>query len=502
MQKTSRHWSFFLQKSSKHWSFFLQKNEQALHISQIISNFAISIYTTQRHMESEYLPRIIDNALLEWKDSPMRKPLLVRGARQVGKSCAVRHLAKNFKYFLEINLERNPEAINFFKGKRDVRVIVSQLSDYFDVPVIAGQTLLFLDEIQNSEDAIHSLWFFKEDYPELHVIAAGSLLEFALKNLSTFGVGRVSSLFVYPMSFDEFLMATNNKGLLKAKQGSSPEQPLATPFYDKLVEVFRCFMLVGGMPEAVATYAQTSSFRYSTNVVDEILEGYQDDFAKYSNKANVTLLRQTLISVARQAGTKFVYSRVEGQYRTYEIKNALEMLRDAGLIVPAYHTDANGIPLGAEINDRVVKYLIHDNGVMLSILGIDDNIDEYIKELMVANAIDLVDKGHIAEMMAGLEILKYSSAHKRHQLYYWQNMNKGTCAEVDYVIAKGSDIIPIEVKSGVKGSMYSMYSLMRNPQKHISRGIRCSLENFGTFQSPENKRIDIFPLYAISNLFK
>ena len=449
-----------------------------------------------------YLPRLIDKALLEWKDSHRRKPLLVRGARQVGKSCAVRHFAENFKYFLEVNLERNPEAIDFFKGSRDVKAIACKLSDFFDVPIVPGETLLFLDEIQKSEDVIHSLWFFKEDYPELHVIAAGSLLEFALKDLSSFGVGRVSSLFIYPMSFDEFLVATGKKGLLKAKQESNAEQPLALPFYEKLVEAFRSFMLVGGMPEAVATYAQTSSCRYSSDVIDEILEGYQDDFAKYSAKANPVLLRKTLISVAKQTGAKFVYNRVEGQYRSYEVKNALEMLRDAGLIIPAYHTDANGVPLGAEINERVVKYLIHDNGVMLAILGIDDDIDDYIKELMVGNSIDLVDKGHVAEMMAGLELIKYSSAQKRHQLYYWQNMNKGTCAEVDYVIAKGGEIIPIEVKSGVKGSMSSMYSLMRNPQKHISRGIRCSLENFGTFQSPEDKRIDIVPLYAISNLFK
>ena len=453
-------------------------------------------------MDKTYLPRLIDQALLEWKDSPRRKPLLVRGARQVGKSCAVRHFAENFKYFLEVNLEKNPEAIDFFKGSLDVKAIANKLADFFDVPVVPGETLLFLDEIQKSEDVIHSLWFFKEDYPELHVIAAGSLLEFALKNLSSFGVGRVSSLFIYPMSFDEFLVATGKKGLLKAKQESNAEQPLALPFYEKLVEAFRSFMLVGGMPEAVATYAQTSSYRYSSDVIDEILEGYQDDFAKYSAKANPVLLRKTLISVAQQAGAKFVYNRVEGQYRSYEVKNALEMLRDAGLIIPTYHTDANGMPLGAEINERVVKYLIHDNGVMLAILGIDDDIDDYIKELMVDNSIDLVDKGHVAEMMAGLELIKYSSAQKRHQLYYWQNMNKGTCAEVDYVIAKGGEIIPIEVKSGVKGSMSSMYSLMRNPQKHISRGIRCSLENFGTFQSPEDKRIDIVPLYAISNIFK
>ncbi len=453
-------------------------------------------------MEAKYLARNIDQALLDWKDSPRRKPLLLRGARQVGKSSTVRNFGKNFKYFLEVNVERNPEVIEFFKGNRDARSITNKLSDFFDIPVIPGETLLFLDEIQKSEDVIHSLWFFKEDYQELHVIAAGSLLEFALKDLSSFGVGRVSSLFIYPMSFDEFLLATGKKGLLRIKQNSNPNCPLEKAFYNKLVESFRSYMLVGGMPEAVATYAETGSYRYSSDIINEILQGYQDDFAKYGSKANPTLLRQTLISVAHQAGAKFVYSRVEGDYRSAEVKAALEMLKDAGLVIPTYHTDANGVPLGAEINERVVKYVLHDSGVLLAILGIDDDTNGFIKEIMVENATDLVGKGHIAEMMAGMELIKYSSPQKHHQLYYWQNMSKGTCAEVDYIIARGSCIVPIEVKSGTKGSMSSMYSLMSNPQKHIENGIRCSLENFGTFLSPEGKRIDIIPLYAISNIFR
>ncbi len=438
---------------------------------------------------------------MEWKENPRRKPLLVRGARQVGKSSSIRHLGKTFRYFLEVNFERNPEVAEIFKENRDVRNITNKLFDFYGIPIVPGETLLFLDEIQKCEDAIHSLWFFKEDYRDLHVIAAGSLLEFALKDLSSFGVGRVSSLFIHPMSFDEFLLATGKQGLLNAKKDCDTTHPLMELFYNKLVESFRSFMLVGGMPEAVATYAETGSYRYSSDVVNEILQGYQDDFAKYSAKANPVLLRQTLISVAHQAGGKFVYNKVEGQYRSSEIKNALEMLRDAGLVIPAYHTDANGVPLGAEINERVVKYLIHDSGILLAILGIDDDTDARIKEIMIANSIDLVDKGHVAEMIAGLELIKYASPQKRHQLYYWQNMNKGTCAEVDYIIAQGSELIPVEVKSGVKGSMSSMYALMRNPQKHINKGIRCSLENLGRFQSSDGKEIDIIPIYAISKLF-
>ena len=448
-----------------------------------------------------YIQRTIDKYLLEWKNAPTHKPLLLRGARQVGKSSAIRQLGRTFKYYIEVNFESRDDFKEIFKQLSDVHEIANRLGLIFSKPIVPGETLLFLDEIQACPNAIHSLWFFKEDYPELHVVAASSLLEFALKDLGAYGVGRIRSMFVYPMSFDEFLTATGQEGLLRTKRNSSPTNPLPEAFYNRLVEAFRSYMLVGGMPEAVAIYSETGSYRHSSDIVNEIIQGYQDDFAKYGAKANPLLLRQTLISVAHQAGAKFVYSRVEGQYRSAEVKVALEMLKDAGLIIPTYHTDANGVPLGAEINERVVKYLIHDTGVLLGILGIDDDIDDSIKEMMVADSIDLVDKGHVAEMMAGLELIKYSSPQKRHQLYYWQNMNKGTCAEVDYVIARSGSIVPIEVKSGVKGSMSSMYSLMRNPQKHIEMGIRCSLENFGTFESPDGKKIDIIPLYAISNLF-
>lgn len=452
-------------------------------------------------MEQEYLERSIDKKLLEWKASTDRKPLLVRGARQVGKSWAVRHLGKTFKYFLEVNFEKDKDALEFFNGNMDVKRIAEQLSDYFNVPVVPGETLLFLDEIQKSENVIHSLWFFKEDYRELHVIGAGSLLEFALKEQSSFGLGRIDSLFVYPMSFDEFLNAIGQGSLVRVKHNASPEHPLMDAFYKKLVEAFRSFILVGGMPEAVADFAKSGSYRKSGSVLSGIIQGYQDDFAKYGKKVDPTLLRRTLMSVARQIGNKFVYSHVEGDYRSYEVKKALGMLTDAGLIIPTYHTDANGIPLGAEVNEKIIKYVMLDSGVALGLLGIEDDTDELVRELMVASSTDLVDKGHIAEMVAGMELIKYMSCDKRHQLYYWQNTANGTQSEVDYIIAHGNEIVPVEVKSGVRGSMASMYVLMKNPQKNINLGIRCSLENFGQFSSPEGKPVKIIPLYAISNLF-
>ena len=202
----------------------------------------------------KYIPRNIDKHLQEWKEDESRKPLLLRGARQVGKSSAVRHLGKSFKYYAEVNFEKEKGAKTFFEGDIKVHEIASKIAKYIDVPIVAGETLLFLDEVQECPEAIMALRFFKEDYPELHVIAAGSLLEFTLEELPTYGVGRIRSLFMYPMSFDEFAIATGNQGLLEMRNFASAAHPLDAPFHDKLVDLFRIYILVGGMPEAVSVW--------------------------------------------------------------------------------------------------------------------------------------------------------------------------------------------------------------------------------------------------------
>ena len=316
----------------------------------------------------KYLKRQIDKELEAWKSSEEHKPLLLRGARQVGKSSAIRHLGESFPYFLEVNFERDKTVKEFFDGDLDVKFISEQLSAYYRVPVVPGKTLLFLDEIQACPNAIHSLWFFKEDYPELHVVAAGSLLEFALKDLGAYGVGRIRSMFVYPMSFDEFLYALGEDGLVRIKHNATSQKPLMNAFYERLVERFRSFLLIGGMPAAVAKYVNANSYLEVDSVLSELKQTYIDDFVKYKDKVDPTLLRQTLCSVAHQVGSKFVYSQVEGGYTTAQVKNALEMLRDAGIIIPVWHTAANGIPLGAGINPKFVKYNLIGHGFLLNLL--------------------------------------------------------------------------------------------------------------------------------------
>ena len=452
-----------------------------------------------------YLERTIDTLLLEWKQSSSLKPLLLRGARQVGKSWAVEHLGETFDYFIEVNFEKRPEMKEVFEKVHDVHALADRLSMLYGKPVEPGKTLLFFDEIQDSPDAIRSLWSFKEDYPGLHVIAAGSLLEFTLQELPSFGVGRIRSLFVYPFSFDEFLAAEGKSSWVKAKKEAKDGEPLLTALHNDLVQHFRTFLMVGGMPASVAAWVKTHDYRQCQTELDDIQLSYYDDFAKYARKVDPALLRNTLQSIILQIGNKFMYSKVEGSYRSEEVKKALRLLCDAGVIKRVSFTAANGLPLGAETNDKFRKYIYLDSGLLLRILDLDLGSARQLSELILAgSAEDLVNKGGLTEMVLGWELVKYNNPRSQHDLYYWENTDEGTRSEVDYIIARDMKVLPIECKSGISGKMKSLFLFMR--QKHLNRGIQCSLENFALLENEDKqdnnapRRIQIIPLYAVSNI--
>ena len=453
-----------------------------------------------------YIERPIDALLLEWKNSAVRKPLLLRGARQVGKSWAVEHLGETFDYFIEVNFEKRPEMLGVFQKIHDVHELAATLGMYYNTPVIPGRTLLFLDEIQKSADAIQSLWSFKEDYKELHVVAAGSLLEFALQDLPSFGVGRIRSLFVYPFSFDEFLVAEGKADWVKAKQEANTEKPLLTPLYNDLVQHFRTFLMVGGMPASVAAWVTTHDYSQCQAELDDIQLTYYDDFPKYAKKVDPTLLRNTLQSVVMQIGDKFTYSEVDGGYRADDVKKALKLLCDAGIIKRVSYTSGNGLPLGAEVNDKFRKYIYLDSGLLLRILDLDFGGARQLTERIIAGTSeDLVNKGGLAEMVLGWELVKYNNPRMQHDLFYWENTAEGTRSEVDYIIARDLKVLPIECKAGTSGKMKSMYEFMH--QKHLAEAIRSSLENFSELEHIDKKdqdavrHVQIVPLFAISNLF-
>ena len=432
--------------------------------------------------------RTILNALKDWKSDVNHKVLLVRGARQVGKTYIVRELAKDFKYFLEVNFEKNPDVIHFFDQNLDpVRLCIS-LSAYYGIPVIDDKTLLFFDEIQSCPKAIQSLRFFYESKPALHVIAAGSLLEFALEDLTSWGVGRIRSIYMYPMSFDEFLLAHNEDALIELKKNASSLNPLNQAFHEKLKDHLKRFLMIGGMPEAVKTFIGSSDLKSVQKVLSDITISYIDDFAKYKSRIPLLRLREVLESVVKQSGGKYIYSKAGLLSNPTQAKEALDLLEMAGLVYKVYHSSGQGIPLGSDVNYKVFKALLHDNGIFQQLSGLR------LSELLIANNIDMLNKGNIAEAFTGTEMMKYSGAFEKGQIYYWHREKRGSSAEVDYLTEQQGQVVPVEVKSGSTGKMQSLNLFIE--EKKSPEGIRISLENFSQYG-----KITVIPLYAISNLF-
>ena len=450
-----------------------------------------------------YYERIIDRYLSEWATRPIHKPILLRGARQVGKSTAVRHLGESFKYYVEINLEKQSNYIDLFKKDLDVTRIVPQMAAMCGTPIVPNETLLFIDEIQESQEAIMALRYFKEDMPNLHVIAARSLLEFVLDEIPTFGVGRIHSMYMFPMTFDEFLLANGEQLLLEARGQANIDAPLPAPLHEKLIGLMRTFMLVGGMPESVVKWVQTHDFLQCQEVQDDIITGYEADFPKYKKKVDPQLLIATMKSAATQATKKFVYSRVPGEYKTAEVKKALDLLIKAGILIPVTHSSGNGLPLGDESVESIRKILLLDTGLMLRLLNMTmGDTSAITAQILTATAADLVNKGPMAEMLAGLELLHYLTPNLHHDLYYWVRQAKNSTAEIDYLLSRDMKVLPFEVKAGVQGGMKSLWDFMR--EKKLDQAVRCSLENFGKFDYIDAeaegavRHVEVYPLYALS----
>jgi predicted AAA+ superfamily ATPase len=436
-----------------------------------------------------YIKRNIEIELIRWKKDKERCPLLIRGARQVGKSSLIRNFGSQFQYYIEVNFEMDKDVANIFIENLRPQRICEQLSILYNTPIIARKTLLFFDEIQTCIPAISSLRFFQEQFQELHVIAAGSLLEFALAELPSFGVGRISSIFLYPFSFSEFLNAAKENLLIKAIEEASPQKPLSEIIHKKALDLYKRFLILGGMPKVVSSYFEGKDILQCQHLLDDLINSYEDDFAKYKKRASTSIIREVYKSVVLQNGQKYVYSKAVPELNRLQIKNALELLTMAGLIIPITHTSANGIPLGAEINTKMQKYIIFDSGIFQRLLGLN------LSDIIIKNDFNSINKGAIAELNVGLELIKSANCYQRQSLYYWHREAKSSNAEIDYLIQHKSQILPIEVKAGTKGSMQSLYIFME--EKKLKKGIRISQENFTSFNE-----IDVYPIYAVSNLNK
>jgi predicted AAA+ superfamily ATPase len=437
-----------------------------------------------------YFFRNIDNELLAWNKTKNRRVLLLRGARQVGKSSTVRHLGKSFKNYVEINFEDAEDNVkNLFRPGISPQEICRHLSLLYDTDIVAGETLLFLDEIQAHIPAISKLRFFYEKYPELHVVAAGSLLEFALEELPSFGVGRIDSMFLYPFSFNEFLLALGKERWVEEIQQASPQNPLFEGLHTQLLTQMQIFSLIGGMPAVVAQYVENQNLLDCQTVLDNLLQSFRTDFAKYKTRVPAVRINEVFESVAKQAEGKFVYERAGVQLSNRQVKDALQLLVMAGLVYPVTHTAANGIPLGAEINPKFQRMFLFDTGLFQQILGLN------VSDILLSNDFKTINRGALAEVFVALEIVKVMSCHLPSNLYYWQREKSEGSAQIDFLVQKHDRIIPVEVKAGTQGAMQSLRWFMQ--QKKIDKGIRTSLENFAHYEN-----IDVYPMYAISNLLK
>lgn len=435
------------------------------------------------------MKRDIQEVLKKWKNSSKNvKPIILRGARQVGKSWLAKDIGSSFENFFEINFEKNPEYSTLFERNLDVKEITKDISNIFGKKIIEGKSLIFFDEIQICPKAITALRYFYEDMPGLHIIAAGSLLEFELENISV-PVGRINFIHVYPLSFAEFLTASGKSHLRELLIENKKKEPLSLPLHNQLILEIKNYTLIGGMPEVVNEYIDTGFLENCISIQTNLLETYRSDFKKYAKQREIKYLDIVFNAAVFQIGQKFKYSSVSKDIKSRELGNALNLLEKAGLIYKIHHSNSNGLPLKAEIDLKKFKILFFDIGLALRLLNFN------YKDLILQNDISLVNQGSIAELFAGLELYRYHDYRTTPELYYWHKENRGSNAEVDFVIEIDNSITPVEVKSNTKGSMKSLQKFIE--EKNSSYGIRISNNPYSFFNN-----IQTVPFYGIENLLK
>ena len=402
------------------------------------------------------MKRFSEQRLIDWLDSTHRKPLVIRGARQVGKSTLVRQFAQHQGLTLhEINLERHLTLKSLFENQ-NVKEILRELEYICGRGLInTPGSLLFLDEIQAVPVALATLRYFYEDCPELPVIAAGSLLEFALASHSfSMPVGRIEYLFMGPVSFEEFLDALSEDHILTLLREYEIGEPFPQSAHARLLERQREYLLVGGMPEAVQRYLESEDLNEAFKVQTSVVETYRDDFSKYARNTELLRLHRVFDHVPLAAGDKFKYSNVDPQAQAREIRKAVDLLSKAGVVTLVFHTDASGVPLRATQNERIFKAYFLDCGLMNRMCR--------ISRISSAEMIErkFINEGRMAEQFIAQHLLYLGRADERPALNYWLREGRAGNAEVDFVIQQGSRMIPIEVKAGKSGTLKSLQQLL------------------------------------------
>lgn len=436
------------------------------------------------------LKRNIEQNLKLWKESSSRKPLLIRGARQVGKSFIIRKFGEQyFENIIELNLEEKKNLRKIFSSNNP-ELICENIALELNQAITPGSSLLFIDEIQESSEALLALRYFYEKLPELHIIAAGSLLDFVLDKEKEvrIPVGRIEYQYMFPMSFTEFLSALNENIANDVITNISLKKIPLVIAHEKLLSLFNRYILCGGMPAVVKEYITNSSNLKFIKIQADMLQAYQDDFRKYKTRIDQEKIETIFFNIARHISKNFKLNTLSKDFSQASTKQILSLLCKARILNSVKASAGNGLPLGAEVNEKKNKYLFMDVGLLNSILGLTEG------EISRWN-FDLTNAGSIAEQVVGQELLAYSNSNFKPELYYWTRDKKGSSAEVDYLYSTKQKIFPLEVKSGVTGKLKSMRMFVEN--KNVPFGIRISQHEL----SFHDKVLSI-PFYAISNLDK
>ncbi|MFN8256582.1 MAG: AAA family ATPase [Bacteroidales bacterium] len=431
------------------------------------------------------MERLITKKLQEWKAKSGRKPLLVRGARQTGKSYSITDFGRTHFVgeFHILNLEKNPEYHSIFKQNLDAQRIVFEIELIVNKKIHPGKTLLFIDEIQACPNAIAALRYFYEQMPELHVIAAGSLLEFALKDIS-FPVGRIQMMELGPMNFYEYLNAGGK--VMMAETIIKEPIKLSDTSHQLLLDELRNYFLIGGMPECVKTYIETGSINEVFQIQTDLLATFRQDFSKYALHSKRECLNHVLTAVSQKTGQQIKYTQLSDDFSGPTIKKAFELLETARLFKKVKVASPAGIPIGASATDSKFKAVFLDIGLLSRLSGLTAYPGFNNQNFSG------IFKGALSEQFVGQELI--SAGH--HEIYYWARDAKNSNAEIDYLAEKEGQIIPVEVKSGAAGSLKSLHLLLQT-YKNIEKAFVFSDNHLARL---DEQKLIFYPLYYAFNV--
>ncbi len=439
------------------------------------------------------MKREIDKELLEWKLRLNRKPLILRGARQVGKTFSVENFAKeNFDNYVKINLEEKPELRILF-DKNDVKLIVNEINVILNTDITPGKSLIFIDEIQTYPKAIQTLRYFYEEIPDLHIIVAGSLLDFTLNDMQySMPVGRVEFCYMYPMNFFEFLTANSKNNLIEYIKNFDFKTEFSSVIHQNILEYLRLYFFIGGMPEAVKIYIEANKLNEVERIHSNIITSIMYDFAKYGTRKQQENMNIVLQYSAKNVGKKVKYVNIDKDSRSTFLKEAFYKLELSRIIHLARHSNVSDISIYENSESNIFKPIFIDIGLVNHIQKV---------QLTDINKLITGNEGMLAEQFIGQELISSGKSYLDNKLFYWIREEKNSNAETDYIFQHNNILYPVEVKAGKTGTLKSLHIYLN--EKKLKTGIRFNLDkpSIGNFSIIlKNSKIDEILHYKLISL--